>query len=75
MPPRLDDVKVIFRQEPATTGGLHFGSRLAFARDGNLFVTLGERVASATRRRTSAITTARSCASAPTARCRRTIRS
>jgi glucose/arabinose dehydrogenase len=40
---RLDDVKVIFRQEPATTGGLHFGSRLAFARDGNLFVTLGER--------------------------------
>jgi glucose/arabinose dehydrogenase len=40
---RLDDVKVIFRQEPATTGGLHFGSRLAFARDGQLFVTLGER--------------------------------
>ncbi len=40
---RLDDVKVIFRQEPATTGGMHFGSRLAFARDGNLFVTLGER--------------------------------
>jgi aldose sugar dehydrogenase len=40
---RLDDVKVIFRQEPATSGGLHFGSRLAFARDGNLFVTLGER--------------------------------
>jgi glucose/arabinose dehydrogenase len=40
---RLDDVKVIFRQEPATTGGLHFGSRLAFARDGSLFVTLGER--------------------------------
>jgi glucose/arabinose dehydrogenase len=40
---RLDDVKVIFRQEPATAGGLHFGSRLAFARDGNLFVTLGER--------------------------------
>jgi glucose/arabinose dehydrogenase len=40
---RLDDVKVIFRQEPASTGGMHFGSRLAFARDGNLFVTLGER--------------------------------
>jgi glucose/arabinose dehydrogenase len=40
---RLDDVKVIFRQEPGTTGGMHFGSRLAFARDGNLFVTLGER--------------------------------
>ena len=40
---RLDDLKVIFRQEPATMGVMHFGSRLAFARDGNLFVTLGER--------------------------------
>jgi glucose/arabinose dehydrogenase len=41
--PRLDDVKVIFRQMPAATGGLHFGSRLAFARDGNLFITTGDR--------------------------------
>jgi glucose/arabinose dehydrogenase len=40
---KLEDVKVIFRQEPGTTGDMHFGSRLAFARDGNLFVTLGER--------------------------------
>jgi len=40
---RLDDVRVIFRQQPATGGGLHFGSRLAFAPDGRLFVTLGER--------------------------------
>jgi glucose/arabinose dehydrogenase len=40
---RLDDVQVIFRQEPAATGSHHFGSRLAFSRDGNLFVTLGER--------------------------------
>jgi glucose/arabinose dehydrogenase len=40
---RLDDVKVIFRQQPATLGSMHFGSRLAFARDGNLFVALGER--------------------------------
>ena len=40
---RLDDVKVIFRQQPATGGTRHFGSRLVFARDGNLFVTLGER--------------------------------
>jgi aldose sugar dehydrogenase len=39
----LNDVKVIFRQQPAATGGVHFGSRLVFARDGNLFVTLGER--------------------------------
>jgi aldose sugar dehydrogenase len=41
--PRLEDVKVIFRQEPAYGGGFHFGSRIAIARDGNLFVTLGER--------------------------------
>ena len=40
---RLADVAVIFRQQPAASGGLHFGSRLAFADDGTLFVTLGER--------------------------------
>ena len=41
--PKLDDVQVIFRQQPAAPGGLHFGSRLAFADDGMLFVTMGER--------------------------------
>jgi glucose/arabinose dehydrogenase len=40
---RLEDVKVIFRQEPAAGSGLHFGSRLVWARDGTLFVTTGER--------------------------------
>jgi aldose sugar dehydrogenase len=40
---KLDDVTVIFRMEPGRGGGFHFGSRLAFAPDGNLFVTLGER--------------------------------
>jgi glucose/arabinose dehydrogenase len=39
----LEEPKVIFRQEPAHTGPNHFGSRLVFDRDGNLFVTLGER--------------------------------
>ena len=39
----LDGVEVIFRQEPKVEGGNHFGSRLAFAPDGRLFVTLGER--------------------------------
>jgi glucose/arabinose dehydrogenase len=39
----LDDVQVIFRQEPKVDGGNHFGSRLAFSPDGKLFVTLGER--------------------------------
>jgi len=39
----LSDVRIIFRQQPASRGGLHFGSRFAFADDGTLFVTLGER--------------------------------
>lgn len=39
----LTEVKVIFRQQPAATGGHHFGSRLAFDRSGALFVTTGDR--------------------------------
>lgn len=41
---RLDDVKVIFRQQPAYDGSAHFGSRLAFDRTGALFVTTGDRL-------------------------------
>ncbi|HEY0687052.1 MAG TPA: PQQ-dependent sugar dehydrogenase [Steroidobacter sp.] len=41
----FEDVKVIFRQSPAVQSNGHFGSRLVFARDGALFVTLGERQA------------------------------
>lgn len=40
---KLEDVKVIFRQQPAYPGGFHFGSRIAIARDGTLFITTGER--------------------------------
>ncbi|MGH8134943.1 MAG: PQQ-dependent sugar dehydrogenase [Steroidobacteraceae bacterium] len=40
---RLTDLQVIFRQLPKVASENHFGSRLVFARDGNLFVTLGER--------------------------------
>lgn len=39
----LLDVEVIFVQQPKVSGDAHFGSRLAFAPDGSLFVTLGER--------------------------------
>lgn len=39
----LLDVAVLFRQQPKTTGSGHFGSRLVFARDKTLFITLGER--------------------------------
>ncbi|RVT88797.1 PQQ-dependent sugar dehydrogenase [Inhella crocodyli] len=39
----LGPVQVIFRQSPKVGGSGHFGSRLVFARDKTLFVTLGER--------------------------------
>jgi aldose sugar dehydrogenase len=38
----LRDVRVIYRQTPKLSGDGHFGSRLVFARDGKLFVSLGE---------------------------------
>lgn len=40
---RLEEVEVIFRQQPKVSGPNHWGSRLVFAPDGTLFVTLGER--------------------------------
>jgi len=40
---RLENVEVIFRQKPKVSSGRHFGSRLVFAPDGHLFITLGER--------------------------------
>lgn len=40
---RLDDVAVIWRQAPKYASTKHFGSRIAFAPDGTMFVTTGER--------------------------------
>ncbi|MBY6264182.1 PQQ-dependent sugar dehydrogenase [Azospirillum sp. 412522] len=39
----IEDFKVIFRQSPKVDGGNHFGTRIAFAPDGHIFLTLGER--------------------------------
>jgi aldose sugar dehydrogenase len=39
----LENLAIIFRQEPTYAGNNHFGSRLAFAPDGTLFITTGER--------------------------------
>lgn len=39
----LQEVTVIFRQQPKLGTAFHFGSRLVWARDGSLFVTLGDR--------------------------------
>jgi glucose/arabinose dehydrogenase len=40
---KLEEVKTIFQQEPPIASSLHFGSRLAWAPDGTLFVTTGDR--------------------------------
>jgi len=37
------DLEVLFRTQPKTRGGRHFGSRLVFDRDGYLFMTYGDR--------------------------------
>ena len=41
--PRLDAVSVIFRASPDVGGGGHYSGRIAFAPDGHLFFTSGER--------------------------------
>jgi glucose/arabinose dehydrogenase len=40
---QLRDVQKIFSQQPKVSSRQHCGSRLVFARDGRLFVTLGDR--------------------------------
>ena len=40
---RLLDLRVLFVEEPKTSGGLHFGGRIVFDRAGFLYLTLGER--------------------------------
>jgi glucose/arabinose dehydrogenase len=39
----VENISVIFRATPALNSNLHFGSRLVFDKDGNLFVSAGER--------------------------------
>ena len=39
---KLDDVKVIFRQDGPLSSGGHFGCRIAQSADNNLFLTMGE---------------------------------
>ncbi|MEQ9693867.1 PQQ-dependent sugar dehydrogenase [Shimia sp. SDUM112013] len=40
---RLTGVKTIFEMAKGSSGGRHFGSRIVEARDGTLFITLGDR--------------------------------
>ena len=39
----LDDVRVIYSQQPKVRSGGHFGSRIVFRKDGTIFVTQGDR--------------------------------
>ncbi|WP_411287498.1 PQQ-dependent sugar dehydrogenase [Phenylobacterium sp.] len=41
--PRLENVKLIWRQAPTLKSTMHYGGRLVFARDGKLLVTTGDR--------------------------------
>jgi aldose sugar dehydrogenase len=41
----LEDVRVIYQQQPKLAGAGHFGSRIVFARDGSIYVTQGDRQA------------------------------
>ena len=42
-PEGLSEQRVIFEAKPYVDSSMHFGSRLAFGRDGTLYVTVGER--------------------------------
>ena len=48
---RLDSVQVILQTQPTYDNNLHYGSRIVFAEDGTMFVTVGERSDTATRHR------------------------
>jgi len=41
--PMIEGLKVIWRQTPKVTGSGHFGHRIAFAPDGTIFLSSGER--------------------------------
>lgn len=40
---RLEDFRVIFSQQPKVASSMHFGCRIVEARDGTLFLAMGER--------------------------------
>jgi glucose/arabinose dehydrogenase len=43
---KVENVSVIFRATPATNSNIQYGSRLVFDKDGNLFVSVGEKSSS-----------------------------
>jgi glucose/arabinose dehydrogenase len=47
--PRVENVQVIYHQAPSVASSGHYGSRLAFGRDGTLFIAQGDRQANPNR--------------------------
>ncbi len=39
----LEDFRILFEMAPGSSGGRHFGSRIVEARDGTIFLTIGDR--------------------------------
>lgn len=39
----LEEVKILYRATPEYKGSLHYGGRVAFSKDGNLYLSTGER--------------------------------
>lgn len=54
----IENTTVIYRANPAATGGLHFGGRILFDQTGNLMVSTGERSSLATRPLAQSVTAA-----------------
>lgn len=46
---KIEDIKVIYRVTPAFDGTLHYGSRIVFDKEGNIFLSAGERSSTETR--------------------------
>lgn len=42
-PPRLTDVQTVWSMPQSSGSPIHYGGRIVFAKDGNMFVTVGER--------------------------------
>ncbi|MDO5607923.1 MAG: PQQ-dependent sugar dehydrogenase [Capnocytophaga sp.] len=46
---RMENVQIIYRATPTYNGALHYGGRILFDKNGNLFVSIGERSDKVTR--------------------------
>ena len=59
--PRVENVEVIYRQTPSMASPGHFGSRLAFATGGTLFIAQGDRMIDAGRDQAQKLVCSQKC--------------